>query len=97
MRLLDLEGKPPTEGFKKSVNPAFEENKFIVINVKDFEALSRTNRNTLVGVLDKLYRDRESVGKDPMPRYYVCNQDEPYAGEVLKAILDGEGNKNAKA
>ena len=33
-------------------------------------------------------------GKSPHAEYFVCNQDEPYADEVLRVILDGEDKKN---
>ena len=74
----------------------FEDNKYIVIKTQDFKNLSMTNRGALIGVLDKIQRDRLALGKDPEPKYYVCNQDEPYAIDVLNTILKGEERKERK-
>ena len=34
------------------------------------------------------------VGKELNQKYYVCNQDEPYAQRVIDIILKGEENKD---
>lgn len=60
------------------------EEKFIVINKKHLELLPG---NELVLLHEAL---RASVPYLPENKYLVCNQDEPYAGEILKTILSGE-------
>jgi len=70
--------------------PVFEDNKFIVIPTKYLAQLAITNRVNLERLLDRIENLRLADRKDPNPRYYVCNVDEPYAREVHDAILKGE-------
>jgi len=37
------------------------------------------------------------TGKELNNKYYVCNQDEPYAQKVIDIILEGESNKIIKS
>jgi len=67
----------------------FEE-KFIVINLKDYNKLGEAAQTSLHAVLARIVELRKEEGRDPDPNYYTCNRDEPYAKEVLRIILEGE-------
>ena len=69
-----------------------EENKFIVIPVKDLRYLDNPQHSSLKEIVEKLAEGRKLEGKKSN-EYYVCNQDEPYAKEVLEVILKGEEAK----
>jgi hypothetical protein len=56
--------------------------KFIVVNGKH---LTLQQAAELLLLLEKF--------KLPDNKYYVCNQDEPYAPQIIKTILDGEDQK----
>lgn len=71
-------------------------NKFIVIPVKYAEKMSGKNRQRLSWILQDVAKQRRVQGKTADPRYYVCNQDEPYAGKVIRTILDGEDAKRPR-
>jgi hypothetical protein len=72
----------------------FEKDKFIVIPTKYLERISTTARIQLAAVMNAVEKVR---GKDKVvnlyPEYYVVNQDEPYAEDVLSVILRGEERK----
>jgi hypothetical protein len=63
------------------------EEKFIVINKKHLDKLpydlSLRLKCLLKDISDYL----------PNNKYYVCNQDEPYASKVIDIIIKGENNK----
>ena len=44
-------------------------------------------------VLEAIQDMRKMEGKNPLPRYWVCNQDEPYADMVIRIIELGERAK----
>jgi hypothetical protein len=84
------------------------EEKFIVINKKIFEEINSSNGNNPKNIFDedflsvKLFKialenlvdDYERRMKKPLlNKYYVCNQDEPYAKKVIDIILKGEAEK----
>ena len=60
------------------------DDKFIVINKKHLDQLSNKLR---IGIRYKL---EEILCHLPENKYIVCNQDEPYAEEIAKIILDNE-------
>lgn len=62
------------------------EDKFIVINRKNLVAFTDYERRAFFNLLLKISNNN---------RYYVCNQDEPYAQEVIDTILGGEDKKEA--
>ncbi|MBE9595118.1 MAG: hypothetical protein IMF19_16760 [Proteobacteria bacterium] len=65
----------------------FEE-KFYVVNYKYLNSLTHPYYKGLIYlIMDILNRVL------PKNKYYVCNQDEPYADEVLQVILAGEDKK----
>ena len=67
----------------------FEE-KFFVVNCKYLDELPPYYKgiaNLLINILDRVI---------PKNRYYVCNQDEPYAQKVIDIILEGENEKRLK-
>lgn len=66
----------------------------LVLKVGDLEgALSPEEIRSLVSMIRKVELYRELKGKAPSPQYFVCNEDEPYAGKVELAILRGEETK----
>lgn len=63
------------------------EEKFIVINKKHL-------KNLPAGLEDRLSRLLPEIAQFlPEHKYYVCNQDEPYAQQVIDIILAGEDAK----
>lgn len=62
----------------------YEDNKYIVVPMKHFHNLSLSDRNELRAIVKKIATPN---------KYFVCNQDEPYAEEVIKIILEGESKK----
>lgn len=79
----------------------FEPDKFIVINRKHIKELDKflndngapTATRSTVLLSNAIQRFGDSCAMNTKPlkqKYYVCNQDEPYADEVLKVILEGE-------
>jgi hypothetical protein len=79
-----------------------DQDKFIVINRKRFDELpldtSYFQLNSAAVKLEcaitKFSKDYEEMtGKKMDQRYIVCNQDEPYADEVARVILEGEAVK----
>lgn len=56
-------------------------------NVVNFQYALRSLNNAYAKVTGKELIDN---------KYIICNQDEPYADEVLKVILDGESEKELK-
>lgn len=63
------------------------EEKFIVINKKYLSQLP-------AGLFDRFSRVLTEMQQFlPDNKYYVCNQDEPYAQQVIDIILAGENAK----
>lgn len=75
------------------------EEKFIVIHLKaikskDFEFDSARE---LEYALQRFCEQYKIVtGKELNQKYYVCNQDDPYAQKVIGTILEGESMKMEK-
>jgi len=61
------------------------EEKFIVINTKHLKQQRDRFRIAFINALQDL--------ELPDNKYYVCNQDEPYASEIFKIISKGEDKK----
>ena len=61
----------------------FEE-KFIVMNRKYLKDIPGAYFSFFLAMIEAYV---------PNNKYYVCNQDEPYANEVLRIILEGEEAK----
>jgi hypothetical protein len=72
---------------------SFIEDKFLVLPTKYLDQLSTTNKAHLNYILNRIKVMREEQGKTDSPKYFVCNQDEPYANDVLNTILLGEERK----
>lgn len=66
------------------------EEKFIVINKKYLKKVPSNIRDSFLWALENL------VTYLPDNKYYVVNQDEPYALNVIKFILDNESKKDGK-
>ena len=64
------------------------EEKFIIINKKHLKNNSDRFRIAFYNALHDLDL--------PNNKYYVCNQDEPYAKKVIDIILKGETKKQRK-
>ena len=81
------------------------EDKFIVINKKRLQELNDASPwgslglgpneyvTAFLGALENLNSAYMDTGKEMNQKYWVVNQDEPYADEVIKLILDGEAKK----
>ncbi|HGO9433322.1 TPA: hypothetical protein ACLBZ7_004297 [Bacillus cereus] len=66
--------------------------KFVVLKVEDvLKATSASEGVVLEGITRKIESLRKKEGRNPDPKYYVVNQDEPYAEEVLNIIKKHEG------
>ncbi|MBP3967981.1 hypothetical protein KAF80_02835 [Bacillus sp. WL1] len=66
--------------------------KFGVLKVEDvLKVSSQSELAVLDGIVRKIGIMREEEGRNPEPKYYVVNQDEPYAEEVLNIIKKHEG------
>jgi len=74
----------------------YEGDKYIIIPKKYLEKMALTHRHRIVTLLERMAAMRISEGKDPNPGYFICNQDEPYALDVLNVILRGEERKNRR-
>lgn len=61
---------------------------FIVIKRDDTKLLSYEQIEALQGILQTI-----EFHKGRRNKYYVCNQDEPYARKVKQVILNGENRK----
>lgn len=65
--------------------------KFIVFKMEDLEAVcSSEDVTTIMKVSDAIAEHRKETERDPYPAYLVVNEDEPYADQVLKMILEHE-------
>jgi len=91
----ELELQKNNEPKKKETNIiAKYEEKFIVINKKHLEELEKSVIwKPLVSSLKEALDDL-CLGLPLQNKYYVCNQDEPYAQKVIDIILEGEDAKN---
>ena len=72
---------------KNSLGRVQYEEKFVVFNRKHLAALPRELRRQFEQVC------RLMQPWLPQNKYYVCNQDEPYASKVFQIILQGENEK----
>ncbi len=84
------------------------EEKFLVINFKRFDELNnKCSQGTfgfipnqaVLSLMEALNNFKETYEANVKPldqKYYVCNQDEPYAQEVFDIILKGETDKETK-
>jgi hypothetical protein len=73
---------------------ANKEDKFFVLKLEDLhEYLTPEGRAQLDEISNYISAMRKQSGREPHPRYVVCNQDEPYANAVWDAILKGEDAK----
>lgn len=85
------------------------EEKFIVINMKRFEELNDeypgdtyfgfADNKAVTNLLIALEEFRKTYEANIGPldqKYYICNQDEPYAQKIIDMLLDGETQKEKK-
>ena len=61
-----------------------------IYNSGNFELIQAISK-----VEELINRERSKQDKPPIGanKYYVCNQDEPYADKVIQIILNGEDQK----
>lgn len=65
------------------------EEKYTVIKRDDISVkLSHFEQAELRKIIHKI-----NIGREDPNKYYICNQDEPYAHRVIGEILDGEQRK----
>lgn len=75
---------------------AEKEHKYFVLKIDDLRDvcdLEPAVAHELEHLVARYTAYRKFCKKDPDPKYIVCNQDEPYADKVWKAILHGEDAK----
>ncbi|OOR04524.1 hypothetical protein BW897_31940 [Bacillus cereus] len=66
--------------------------KFGVLKIEDVVKVStQSELAVLDGIVRKIGIMREEEGRNTEPKYYVVNQDEPYAEDVLNLIKMHEG------
>lgn len=66
--------------------------KFGVLKIEDVVKVSTQSELTAFrSIVRKIGVMRKEEGRSPEPEYYVVNQDEPYAKEVLNLIKQHEG------
>ncbi len=70
----------------------FEE-KFLVINWKYLQDTGDALKDLHIGRLKRAIQQLEMDKLLPDNKYYICNEDEPYAKKVIDTILNGENNK----
>ena len=72
-----------------------KENTHIVIKREDaLKYLTEVEYQSLEQILNTIVRGRARDLKRPVNRYYICNEDEPYAEMVKGVIVGGEYAKN---
>jgi len=77
---------------------AEKQDKYIVFKADEVQYLGDNNEEFEEAwgkVEDHIQALREHKRKPPMSehKYIICNEDEPYAEEVMRVILRGEDNK----
>lgn len=66
----------------------------IVIKIDDAKAyLTKDQISQIEKCLEDIQKGRIKDGKVPVNRYFICNEDEPYAKTVEDMILAGEAQK----
>ena len=71
-----------------------KKNTHTVIKNEDIQKyLTEGEKGVLNAFLIAIQQGRRKDGKKPVNEYFICNTDEPYSKEVLKAILKGEEEK----
>jgi len=71
----------------------YDDNKFLVLESRDLAELDAAERYALSGVLASIMKRRKAAGVSQINKYFVVNQDEPYAGQILHDILIAEEKK----
>ncbi len=76
------------------MNKKVFEEKFLVINWKYLQSTGDAIKDLHIGRLRRAIQMLEMDKILPDNKYYVCNQDEPYAPFVIDIILRGEELKD---
>lgn len=63
---------------------------FVIKKEDALKYLTEVEYQTLESILNTIIRGRAKDGKRPVNRYYICNEDEPYAKMVEGVIVGGE-------
>lgn len=75
-----------------------KENKYFVLKLDDLAEYTTTEERLFLDkVAVQIAEGRRRDKREPYNRYVVCNQDEPYAENVWRAILNGEDAKQVQA
>lgn len=69
------------------------ENKFLVLKLSDIDKLDEPRRLEVQVIIQAINKIRLNEERGPIPKYWVCNQNEPYAQRVIDYILIGEDRK----
>ena len=72
---------------------ATKKDKYVVLKRDDLRSLSFKDRELFSILVAKVRVNRKEEGKDPFPKYIICNLDEPYSEHVWQTILAGESSK----
>jgi hypothetical protein len=79
------------------IKAEYEDDKFLVLKKEDIEQYLNYNQKLeFQECLNAIKYKRRIYGKPAVNKYYTCNQDEPYAQEVIDLILTREAQKNNK-
>lgn len=63
----------------------------IVIKIEDvMKYLTEVEQKSLEVITHTISKGRAEDGKNPNNKYYICNEDEPYAEMVKGVIIGGE-------
>jgi len=71
-----------------------KENKFVVINKKYLKVLYEINPQAVMNFINAYINIAPFL---PAHKYYVVNQDEPYADKIWEIIKEGEKGKTKEA
>jgi non-homologous end joining protein Ku len=93
----DISAGPELNDISQLRGIKYEPDKFIVINRKHLKNSSESRIKAIQTCIDNLIGVLNYEADYPDNKYYVCNQDEPYAQKVLAVILEGEKEKERRA
>lgn len=70
--------------------------KFLVFNISDVIHYLNSGEITMLTALHGKIENSRIRNGENVNSYWVCNQDEPYADEIIQIILQGEDKKLQK-
>lgn len=84
----------PKSLFKEVRSTEVKQNTHIVIKKEDLKYISAEEMHVLMCLLNKISNGRVQDNKSPKNKYYIVNQDEPYAEKILNIILSEESDNS---